>query len=273
MKYDLTIAYRIYPLVSKVPAIYPNDKYKMSELCLKSFHNAIKNLKTKVYIILDNCPNEYKLMFESILTNQDLEFIEKNGIGNGKTFETQLEILSNSDTEYVYFAEDDYFYLENSIENLLDFCNNKSIDFATPYDHLDYYNHKLHNYNSKDELRYNDTNYKTELTTTMTFLAKRTSLIENYKIFETYVKNNWDNSMWLAITSSILINPFKFFKLSFKDIQMLKMYIKAYIHTFRYLFRTKKYQLWVPKPGTATHLDNLYLSPNVDWENEFKKYI
>ena len=60
MPYDLVIAYRIYPTVSKVPPAYPTDKYKLSELCLKSFREATAGLRVKMHVILDNCPKEYE---------------------------------------------------------------------------------------------------------------------------------------------------------------------------------------------------------------------
>ncbi len=35
--YDLTVAYRIYPKISRSPAVFSDNKYKLSQLCLKSF--------------------------------------------------------------------------------------------------------------------------------------------------------------------------------------------------------------------------------------------
>lgn len=270
--YDLTIAYRIYPKISKVPAIYPDNKFKMSEICLKSFLNGLGNLNVKIFIIFDGCPDEYRDLFTNELSGFDYEFINVDGIGNGNTFKLQLDLLSKADSNFVYFAEDDYFYLDNSILDLFDFAKNNNVDFATAYDHLDHYNHKLHKESKLKTIKYKNKTYTKRLTTTMTFLANKKSLIECYDIFETYSRNNWDNSMWLAITSSKLINPFEFLRLAFKDIQMLKMYVKAYIYTSKYLFSNKKYSLWIPNLGTATHLDNKFLSPGVDWEKEFSKY-
>jgi len=271
--YDLTIAYRIYPKISKVPAIYPNDKYKMSEICLKSFVKSLGNLNVKIYVIFDGCGDEYRELFSKEFANFEYEFINVDSIGNGKTFKLQLDLLYKADSDFVYFAEDDYFYLDNSIKELLDFAKNNNVDFTTAYDHLDHYNHKLHKNSYPEIIEYKSKKYTKRLTTTMTFLAKKESLIESYDIFETYSRNNWDNSMWLAITSNKLINPFEFIRLSCRDLQMLKMYIKAFIYTSKYLLGRKKYSLWIPNLGTATHLDNKFLSPDVDWYNEFKKFI
>lgn len=272
--YDLTIAYRIYPLISKVPAVYPDDKYKMSEICIKSFAEGLKGLRTYIYVILDNCPEEYKSLFLDNLSNHTIEFIEVNGIGNGNTFGLQLDLLVNSKTDYVYFAEDDYFYLENSIVDLIDFSKKHNVDFATAYDHLDYYEHKLHKSEESSFLDFKDKKYYKRKTTTMTFLAKRISLKGNYDIFRTYVDNNWDNSMWLGLTNPDFISIREFLRLTILDMQMLKMYIKFFLHTPSLLFKTrKKYNLYVPHPGTATHLDDKFLSPGVNWKEEFKKYM
>ena len=81
MKYDLTVAYRIYPLISKVPAIFPDDKFKMSEICIKSFAKAIGNLKVKMFVILDNCPETYTQLFIDNLKNVDLVCINGNNVG------------------------------------------------------------------------------------------------------------------------------------------------------------------------------------------------
>lgn len=273
MKYDLTVAYRIYPLISKVPAIFPDDKFKMSEICIKSFAKAIGNLKVKMFVILDNCPETYTQLFIDNLKNVDLEFINENGVGNGNTFGIQLDLLTRAETDFVYFAEDDYFYLNNSISDLIEFASLNNIDYATPYDHLDYYNHKLHKKSKENFKTFNGKQYYFQYTTTMTFLAKRSTLLEDINVFRTYTNNNWDNSMWLVLTSNILINPIKFFRLAFFDSQMFKMYIKSIVHTSKFLFKSPKRSLWVAKPGTATHLDNKFLSPSIDWQKEFNKFL
>ena len=61
--YDVAVAYRIYPKISKKPAIFSNDKYKLGEFCLKSFKNSLGSLKVKIIAILDNCPSNYEYLF------------------------------------------------------------------------------------------------------------------------------------------------------------------------------------------------------------------
>ena len=44
--YDLAVAYRIYPGVSKVPPVFSQDKLKLAEFCLKSFKDSLGDLTT-----------------------------------------------------------------------------------------------------------------------------------------------------------------------------------------------------------------------------------
>ena len=120
MKYDLVIAYRIYPKVSKDPAIFSEDKYKLAKFCLKSFKAALEDINFKMYALLDGCPDEYEDLFKEVFPEGNVEILRLNKIGNKQTFKKQIEILSTqNDSDVVYFAEDDYFYIKN-IKNMID---------------------------------------------------------------------------------------------------------------------------------------------------------
>jgi hypothetical protein len=140
-RYDLAVAYRIYPQVSKTPIVFRDDKYKLAQLCLSSFKKSLGDVKTKVWVLLDNCPIEYEGLFQRYFDADDLEFVRLAGIGNLATFELQLDILLNQTvSESVYFAEDDYFYLPNQFEEMIEFLReNEGVHFVSPNDHLDYY--------------------------------------------------------------------------------------------------------------------------------------
>ncbi len=139
-KYDLAIAYRIYPKISGRPPIFENDKYKLSDLCLKSLKNSLGSLKVKLYILLDNCPPKYEDLFKKYFKNEDLNLIRLKGIGNKGTFYLQLKILTEqNDAENVYLAEDDYCYLPNQFQKMVYLLRrDPEVDFITPYDHSDY---------------------------------------------------------------------------------------------------------------------------------------
>ena len=120
-RYDLAVAYRIYPQVAK-PALglpFSDDKFQLAEICLSSLKQSLGDLRARVWVLLDGCPSEYVDLFRRYFDAQDLVFIPLAGVGNVATFAKQVEILlAQEDSNIVYFAEDDYFYLPG--ESLFD---------------------------------------------------------------------------------------------------------------------------------------------------------
>ena len=85
MKYDLVIAYRICPKMSKNPAGNFPNKFEFSKFCLDSFKRSLGDLNVKIYALLDNCPDEYKKLFIDNFKKENLEIIHTN-LGNKGTF-------------------------------------------------------------------------------------------------------------------------------------------------------------------------------------------
>lgn len=270
-KHKLAIAYRIYPKVSKIPPVYTDDKYKLSELCLSSFARALEKIDYKLWVILDNCPEEYFDLFRKFFGNR-AELISTPGIGNPGTFGKQMEILLNQDfSEFVYFAEDDYFYLDNAFTDMLDFFDSEiKPDFLTPYNHLDYFELDLHKYNKK-EITYNSIVWRSESTTCMTFLTSKEMLRKNFSIFHTYTKKNYDASLWLALTKKRIFNPLLYPKYLFSDMGLFKIFVKAWLYTPLRLLFGREYKLYAPNPSLSTHMDNKFLAPDIDWFELFEK--
>src|SRR5438477_12720384 len=146
--YDLAVAYRVYPRVSKSAQSLPfgDDKALLAETCLKSFKDCLGSLRVKLWAILDGCPQEYEEFFRKHISSDDLVIIKLNAVGNGATFDRQLDILlQQNDAHIVYFAEDDYLYLPNQFRLMINFLATQSdVDFISPYDHLDCYTLPLH---------------------------------------------------------------------------------------------------------------------------------
>ncbi len=269
-EYDLAIAYRIYPKVSKVPPVFADDKYKLSELCLKSFKDSLGNLNFKMWVILDNCPPEYKELFLKFFNEEKLEFIELLCAGNPGSFGKQVEVLLSQDnSDYIFFAEDDYFYVANQFPEMLDFLkSNKDIHFISPYDHLDYYENDAHNY--KSEIRsFGIHHWRTGASTTMTFLASKANLKRAKKTFLTYRAKNFDASLWFSLTKYKLQNPLNFLKYLLFDRQMFKIFVKGWLFGWRQIIFGKKWKLWIPIPAIATHMDDKHLAPTIDWKSLF----
>ncbi|NLO18300.1 MAG: glycosyltransferase family 2 protein [Ignavibacteria bacterium] len=270
-KYDLVICYRIYPKISKTPAVFPDDKYKLSELCFKSLVSSIAGkLKVKFYVILDACPEEYKDIFLSNFDSSSMEFIETKAVGNALTFKKQIDILlSQNESEFIMFAEDDYFYLPNCFYELTEFIKNyDDVDFLSVYDHLDYYTNKIQE--SKSQFRIHNNRYwRTVPATCMTFITRKETLKKAKRVLLTYTKKNYDASIWLVLTKKNICNIPLFSQSLFKDSLNLKILLKVWIYTPFYALFGKKFKLWSPMPTIGTHIDSSFLSPLVNWEEYF----
>ncbi|MFZ9687267.1 MAG: hypothetical protein ACO3AW_04800 [Chitinophagaceae bacterium] len=267
--FDLSVAWRIYPKVSKTPIFFSNDKYKIVELSLQSFINSTNGLKIKYYFILDGCPEKYRELIKNLFKDFNYEILETNSVGNLKTFELQLDILSNQNfSEIVYFAEDDYLYQPHIFYKSLNFIKSKNkVDFLTCYHHKETTYHLIHHIKRK-KVTSDEINWQTDASTCLTFMTKKSVLNETKRIFLTYTKGNNDCSIWLTLTKFHIYNPLKYFqfwKNNNNGYDILKMSVK---YGFKYFF-TRKYLLWTSVPGICTHLEKGHESPYVDWNEVY----
>ncbi|GAB1429224.1 hypothetical protein MASR2M18_00540 [Ignavibacteria bacterium] len=271
MKYELTIAYRAYPGISKTPAIFPRDKYAMVDATFASLVRGCGNLRVKYHILLDNCPDNYLDIFKKYVASEHLIFHRYSGAGNGTTFGEQMKILlSQGDAENVFFCEDDYYFFDNSIVKMLESMDElPDAHFLTPYDHPDYYYRALHNYYSKITIAGN-IHWRSAATTCMTFMTSKKHLAAAGKIFATYTRKNYDASLWAALTKKIIRNPRHIF--SDNDIkETFKIYVKSWLYCWQHILFGRKYILRSPIPTLATHLEITGLAPGMDWKQIFSE--
>ncbi len=267
-KYDVAIAYRIYPKVAQ-PALglpFSDDKYQLAEVCLESFRRSLGSLQAKIWVLLDGCPPRYADLFRKYFDAEDLVFIPLEGIGNYQTFNRQIEILlGQNEAELIYFAEDDYFYLPNQFHLMTDFLRaSPDADFVTPYDHLDCYTLELHR--KREWLRvFNDHHWRTMASTCLTFLTTRRTLTQTKHIFRTYSRRNYDSSLWLSLTKGSLLRPVDWWRWAARRQFLAKIVAKAWLFGFFQIVFGRRRTLWAPVPGIATHLDAKALSPTIDW--------
>ena len=267
-KYDVAIAYRIYPKVAK-PALglpFSDDKYRLAEVCLESLRRSLGSLRAKMWILLDGCPPQYVSLFRKRFGPEDLVLIPLEGIGNHQTFNRQIEILlQQNDSELVYFAEDDYFYLPNQFHLMTDFLQAcPDVDFISPFDHLDCYTLELHK--KREWLRvFSNHHWRTTATTCLTFLTTRKTLEQTEHIFRTYAKRNYDSSLWLSLTKSSLLRPIDWCRWAMRQPHLAKIVAKAWWFGASQIVFGRRRKLWTPVPGLATHLDANALSPTIDW--------
>lgn len=265
-QYDIAIAYRIYPGVSKTPIVFSDNKYKLAELCLKSFKASLGTLKVKMWVLLDNCPKEYEELFRCYFDSEDLEFIPLNRAGNLPTFGMQLDILLKQDnSELIYFAEDDYYYLPNQFEQMVKFLRaHEDVHFVTAYDHIDYYTLALHKHRNHIRV-FENRHWRTANSTCLTFLTTKSTLRRSEAVFRTYTRNNFDASVWLSLTKHELFNIFRAFKYLFKDRLLFKILVKAWFYGWKQILFGKRWSLWAPIPTIATAVEETGLAPTYDW--------
>ncbi len=140
-KYDIAIACRVCSIPSTTkPPIFAEDKFKLVEFCLKSLKASLGNLRAKMWVVLTG-PPEYEQMFEKVWPKEDLVVLSVGRIGNPRSLQKQIDILTaQTDAELVFLAEDDYFYLPDRFQSAVEFLrSNPDANFISLYDHPDNY--------------------------------------------------------------------------------------------------------------------------------------
>ncbi len=266
--YDLAVAYRVYPKVSKPAQSLPfgDNKLRQAEICLRSFRNSLGDLRVKIWAILDGCPPEYRALFERCFKPEDLVLVETDGIGNRATYGKQLDILlSQDDAEFVYLAEDDYLYLPNAFPLLLRFLrDSEDADFATLYDHPDCYSLDLHR-ERKWVTFFGERHWRTAASTCLTFGARKSMLTRYEGVFRTYGRRNDDCAMWLSLTKRRVFNPVTILRYFVRGEFYRKVPLKSWLFCWRQILFGRRVKLWVAIPGMATHLSAGLFSPGVEW--------
>lgn len=275
MQYDIAIAYRCYPKVSKSPKYRKENKLDIVKYGLTSLKLCLQGLHAKFFIIDDGCPTEYETTIKEILKGIDVEYIKTNKIGNFATYKMQLDLLSQqNESEIVYLAEDDYLYSEKWFQEAIDLLKKWIADFITLFDHGNYYRARHHSvkhkyYIAKKRIR------KTVPSTCLTFMTKKSTLLSTKRIFIYFTKRCWDHPMWLIMTK---YNLFRFIDIDRKNlvrkiIPIEFIYpIMARVFGRRYICFKKKQKLMAPIPSIATHLESEDIAPLIEWE-KVKEYI
>ena len=268
-KYDLAVCYRIYPGVSRKPIFNFKEKPPLLRLNLKTFKESLGHLKIKMWVLLDNCPPSYANLLKEIFPGTTMEFVPLTGEGNRATFIRQIDILSaQTESELVYFAEDDYLYLPGALERTVNFMRRHSeADFATAYDHADYHTKFIHRLRGVETLE-DGYRWRTVASTCLTFMARRQALVESTSVFKTYNKNP-DLAIWMALTKKRVCNPWSWFRSAGDGLFFSASHALAWRYAWRQILFGKRRLLWAPIPSLITHMESGGLAPGVDWERIF----
>jgi hypothetical protein len=264
--YDLAVAWRIYPGVSKTPLIFNDNKFLLAKTCLASFIDSVAGLSVRYFFILDGCPPSYAEMIRELFPEAATTIIETPSIGNLATFRKQVELLlQQTDAEYVYFAEDDYLYVPGSFGKMIELIKTRNdVDFVSCYLHPDTFSHPIHRH-KKSRLRAAGHNWMSDSSTCLTFLTSRSVLEETKDLLLTYSKGNNDCAMWLVLTRTFIYNPIAYIRFFFTHKESFSILKVAVKYSFRYFFKGRRYRLWIPDPAIGTHLEKDLVSPGVDW--------
>lgn len=271
-KIDLTICLRVYPWIADKQKVFCDDKFTIYQKSLTSLILSCWTLNVKYIIMLDACPEEYQIFTESILRDHNHEIISyKNKQWNAKTFRKQVEILTDTDCDIIYFAEDDYLYLENSIKRFIQDFRQDSAEFGTLYCSPDYKKFLIHDYKPIEKM-YKTIRYWYFASTTMTFFAKRKALIKYQSWLLTYSQWNHDFSMRFTITKYNIFTIIKPFLYLFKDFWSFKLWWYIWYKCNIKNFIVPKWKLMIPLKSWATHIDKEWIDWSIDWK-EVRKSI
>jgi hypothetical protein len=190
---SMKVIYRMTDIPSTNPSpIYFDNKFRLNEICLRSFVRAFRDIKPQVAMICDHCPDFYEEFVKSIVPfPMTIEF-------------TSTGVKGNAIHQYDYFMDDDvylfqecdYLYTDGAGQKMLDAI--EKFDFISPYDHPDKYKEGM--IPTQNERRIiNGQEWRSTDSTTSTFMARGKTLA---KTIEFFIYWGWeDHKRWLDLNT------------------------------------------------------------------------
>ncbi len=231
--------YRLYPKENSKnrPAFYSK------ELALKSFLAAYDKVVFNKRLIIALDASYLPVSYQAILSNTvyDIQFF--GGIGNLKSYQRTIDLLeSNMESDFFYISEDDYLYKHDALNEFSQaICNFTHVDYITLYDHPDRYTRSDNQTPFGGDKILVSANYhwRTVESTCMTFGGRLDSLKKDINTHKMPYETNYphDRKLWHKLQG-----------------------------LGKYRWRFPKHRLIAPMPSLATHLEEKYLAPIVDWE-------
>lgn len=220
---------------------YPHrPPYFDKMVCLRSFLRSYRQVRADASLVFLNdgpMPEDRVALMERWGT-----VVQLPGLGNSPSFWEAIRRASALPQDaIVYFAEDDYLYLEPGLARMLAvFAERPEADYVTLYDHLD-------RYTRGDDARGGQSHvvlaggqhWRGVESTCMTFAARVARLRAD----------RW--AVWLTTRKTIRPRDRRMWRL----VQGL----------WPFPWKLPKRRLYGAIPGLATHLDRRSLSPFTDW--------
>ena len=264
------------------PPIFAEDKLKLVEFCLKSFKASLGNLRAKMWVVL-TAPPEYEKLFRAVWPQEDLVVLNVGKIGNPRSLQKQIDILTTqTDAELVFAAEDDYFYLPGKFQSAVEFLRgNPDTSFISLYDHPDNYVIPFQQFLPPAKAQKSGGLYwYSRAATTHTFLTRKATLQKCRKVFraffwgsDTVWGSDTDTAHWLALTKTKIFNLPMFLKSLVMYRYWAACMVLAWIFRWRQILFGERYTLWTPSPSIATHMIAGLEAPGVDWRKEFDRCL
>ena len=267
----LAIAHRVCPALSQTAVGY-SSKEEMVKATTNSLASAMGhfNGQVRLFVILDGCP-EWRTIFEFEVagcSNVQMSFTDTPAIGNFATYSKQVEILlAEKDADYLYFSEDDYLYRPDAFLAMADMLGRDGVDFVTPLDHPDRYNHAIAA-PSPSTIRVTPyCHWRAVGTTCLTFMTSGQILKECAWALSSYWTGAADSTLWLGLTRENVrflrkVIPPVFSHIMRQD-RPFGYYLPLYAwkhHGLR-LVTTRPYSLWQPMLTLAVHLSSTSFPP------------
>lgn len=152
-------------------------------VCLENFLNIFSEFD--VFLIQDNCDETVEREISQVLKRFPLVRVEKTELGNSGSFKYAYQkAIENDPNEIVYFVEDDYLHHPDAASVLLEGLTVGN--YTTLYDHPDKYTEEYNFGEISKIVRSKNHHWKHSISTTMTFAAKVSTLIEDKDIWFKY---------------------------------------------------------------------------------------
>ena len=183
----MNIVYRISPFKpDNLPVYYPDDKWKLVQMCHKSFLSAGGSEYKTTYVV-DSC--DWGKHFKGKIVNI-------NTGNKNKSLLAAFDVASKIDDD-ILFLEDDYLWRPNTIP-LLEVAL-KALRVVSPYDHPAHYTEDKFDHIFKTTIVGNQV-YRTCPSTTHTFAINKEVFRDNKDMMDRYGVN--DHEMFTELNES-----------------------------------------------------------------------
>lgn len=189
---DLNVYYRMCGLVSTNPSPWSQkDKFKLNEVCLKSFLMGFRDIKVKTHFILDFCSLEY----DKLLKDSVKDYVsEHSQMGINQTMLRSYD-LASQEKGFVLMAECDYLYRPNIGRIFMNAL--EELDIVSPYDHRNFYvDRVLHSPTCEIQL-VDDYHFRTTERNTMTWGCHSDLVREHKDILDKH--GYLDDQVWFDL--------------------------------------------------------------------------